>query len=148
MSSQSNIEAQIEHKANSSTNSFAKKIEELSGEKMSLCYQCGKCSAGCPLATEMDYLPNQVIRLVQLGEEEKALSSRAIWLCASCVTCSTRCPQEVDLAKVMDTLRHISYRKGLCNPQVKDVIAFHKAFLDVIKSQGRLYELGMVGYTI
>ncbi|MFQ5836042.1 MAG: 4Fe-4S dicluster domain-containing protein [bacterium] len=27
---------------------FIKKAEELSGEKVLSCYQCGKCSAGCP----------------------------------------------------------------------------------------------------
>lgn len=144
MSTQGNPEVQLEQKGHTTRNSFAKKVEELSGQKVVLCYQCGKCSAGCPLASEMDLLPNQVIRMVQLGEEEKALSSKAIWLCAACETCSIRCPQEVELARVMDALRQISYQKGLYNPQVKDVIAFHKAFLDVVKSQGRLFELGMV----
>src|SRR5208282_717492 len=69
------------------------------------CYQCGKCTAGCPVAMHMDVAPNQVVRLVQLGEWEKALQSRAIWECVGCQTCSTRCPKEVDCAGVMDALR-------------------------------------------
>ena len=97
---------------------FVKKIEEISGENIQKCYQCGKCSAGCPFAGEMDLLPNQVIRLIQLGDED-ALKSKAIWLCASCFTCATRCPKGVDLSKIMEALRIILLRKGFDKVEIK-----------------------------
>jgi heterodisulfide reductase subunit C len=87
------------------------KIEELSGENIHACYQCGKCSAGCPFVEGMDKLPNQVIRLIQLGDED-VLNCNAIWLCSSCFTCATRCPKGVDLSKVMEALRTILLRTG------------------------------------
>jgi heterodisulfide reductase subunit C len=59
----------------------------------------------------MDYLPNQIIRMIQLGMEEQVLSSRTIWLCSSCLTCSTRCPREIDIAEIMDCLRRLAYKK-------------------------------------
>lgn len=89
---------------------FARKVEELSGQNLLACYQCGKCSAGCPSVSAMDILPNQIIRLAQLGLEEQVLRSRSIWLCASCFTCVARCPRGVDLAKVMEALRLILLR--------------------------------------
>ncbi|MEW6557664.1 MAG: 4Fe-4S dicluster domain-containing protein [Elusimicrobiota bacterium] len=92
-------------------NELLKKIEEISGQNLFSCYQCGKCSAGCPMVNEMDILPNQVIRLAQIGLSEKALNSKTIWLCASCYTCEVRCPRGVDLAKVMEALRQIILRQ-------------------------------------
>ncbi len=92
---------------------FAEKVKEISREDILLCYQCGMCSAGCPIAFAMDILPNQIIQLVRLGLEEDIAKSRTIWLCASCLTCSVRCPRGLDLAKVMEALRLISLRKNI-----------------------------------
>jgi len=91
---------------------FVKKVQELSGQKINLCYQCGKCSAGCPMAAAMDLLPNQVMRLVQLGLDEDIANSKTVWLCASCLTCTARCPKGVDLSKVMEALRLLTLRKN------------------------------------
>ncbi len=101
-------------------NELVQKVEELSGENIYACYQCGKCSAGCPFASAMDDLPNQIIRLVQLGDEE-VLKSKTIWLCASCFTCATRCPKGVDLSKVMEALRTLLLRKGFNKIEVKKI---------------------------
>lgn len=90
---------------------FVAKVEELSGENLYACYQCGKCAAGCLFAEHMDFLPNQVLRLVQLGDEG-ILASQAPWVCASCLACAVRCPKGVDIAKVMEALRLLSLRKG------------------------------------
>ncbi|NMA14706.1 MAG: heterodisulfide reductase subunit C, partial [Clostridia bacterium] len=65
-------------------------LEKKSGVKLTDCYQCGKCSAGCPVAFAMDKTPRQIIRLLQLGLLEEALATRTIWLCATCQTCVTR----------------------------------------------------------
>src|SRR3989338_10007435 len=54
--------------------SFVAQIEKISGQKLLACYQCGKCSAGCPMASHMDVLPNQIIRLAQLGMKEQLLA--------------------------------------------------------------------------
>lgn len=87
-------------------------IEEMSGQNVYACYQCGKCAAGCPLAFGMDLLPYQVIRLLQLGMGPMALEARSIWLCVGCLTCATRCPKAVDPARVMEALRAILLRRG------------------------------------
>ena len=92
-------------------NTIIKKVEDISGQNVLACYQCGKCSAGCPMVSLMDLLPNQIIRLVQLGQIDDVLNSKTIWLCASCFTCTARCPKGVDLAKVMEALRLLLLRK-------------------------------------
>jgi len=80
---------------------FVAKVQEVSGQDLLACYQCGKCSAGCPMAPSMDILPNQIIRLAQLGLEEDIARSKAVWVCASCLTCTARCPSGVDISAVM-----------------------------------------------
>jgi heterodisulfide reductase subunit C len=98
-------------------------IREISGEDVRACYQCGKCTAGCPLASAMDLMPNQILRLIQVGEYEQALRSRTIWQCASCLTCAARCPKEVDPARVMEALRTLLLRRGAAHVEIPDVPA-------------------------
>jgi heterodisulfide reductase subunit C len=85
---------------------FVRQIEAISGQSLLACNQCGKCSAGCPVAFGVDLLPNQVIRLAQLGIED-VLAAQTIWTCASCLTCVARCPKGIDLPRVMESLRVI-----------------------------------------
>jgi heterodisulfide reductase subunit C len=98
-------------------------IKAISGEDVRACYQCGKCTAGCPLASAMDLMPNQILRLLQLGEHEQVLKSRTIWQCASCLTCAARCPKDVDPARVMDALRTILMRQGTTHVEIARVPA-------------------------
>lgn len=89
-----------------------RRLGEISGEVVARCYQCGKCSAGCPMAVDADVAPHQIIRLVQLGQSDEALASATIWLCAACRACSSRCPRGVDLTRLMESLRALVLRKG------------------------------------
>jgi len=122
---------------------FRDVVIESAGEEIFDCYQCYKCSAGCPISIDMDLLPHQIIRSVILNRKEKALSSKTIWLCASCETCTTRCPNEIDIAKVMDVLRQIQRESGMPAQEPK-IPVFHKAFLNSIKKKGRVHELTMI----
>ncbi len=97
------------------------KVKEISGENVYACYQCGRCSAGCFYSDLMDYLPNQLIRLIQLGDIEEALNSKTIWLCATCFMCSSRCPNGVDLARIMDAVRQVILRSDVDYIDVKQI---------------------------
>jgi len=91
--------------------SFVAKVEELSGQNLLACYQCGKCSAGCPAVSDMDILPNQIIRYAQLGFKDELIRSKSIWICASCFTCNARCPKGINIAEVIEAIRQILLRK-------------------------------------
>jgi len=122
--------------------SLAREIYERSGENVYLCFQCQKCSSGCPLNFAMDYTPAQILEAVRLDQESLVLGSKTAWLCASCETCTTRCPQELDLAKVMDTIKMVSLEKG--TSALPKVSSFYKSFLQDLKFFGRIYELGLM----
>jgi len=127
-------------------NTLKLQVEKSTGINVSHCYQCGKCTAGCPLNEEMDIMPNQILRMLQLelpGYEDKILSSLSIWLCLACDTCYSRCPQEVKLSQIMDFLRQESLRQNKVNPQAKDILKFHQAFLQSVKQNGKLHEVGL-----
>lgn len=118
------------------------KAPQVSGSEAKKCYQCGKCSAGCPVAFAIENTPRQIMRFLQLGMIDQALKSQTIWLCASCWTCSERCPQQVDIASVMESLRIQAKEKGYITEKKIDI--FHELFLKSVKNYGRVYELGLI----
>ena len=121
---------------------LAQIVAEHIDENVYLCYQCVKCTSGCPLAEHMDLNPNQVLRAVQIGDES-VLKSNTIWICAACQTCTTRCPQGIDIAAIMDELRIEAKRRGI-EPALPDVDKFGRLFLTDIRLMGRLHEVGLM----
>jgi len=122
---------------------LAQRIQAELGQNVYLCYQCVKCSSGCPVAEFFDWQPNQVMRALQLGQEDVALESQTPWLCASCQACTTRCPQELDIAGIMDFLTREALERGK-KPPVTEVNIFNEAFMREVRLWGRAYELGMM----
>ena len=93
-------------------------VEDLCGENLFGCYQCGTCTAGCPFIDEMDLSPDEVIRYVILDRKE-VLNSKTIWLCSSCFTCAERCPRDINITKIMEALRQIILRKKIDKTDLK-----------------------------
>jgi heterodisulfide reductase subunit C len=91
---------------------LAKEVEELCGENLFGCYQCGTCAAGCPYIEDMDLTPDEVIRYIILDRKE-VLNSKTIWLCSSCFTCAERCPRDINITKIMEALRQMLLRKKI-----------------------------------
>jgi len=129
---------------NAEAQKWAQQISEIIEQNIAGCYQCGKCTAGCPLTFAMEIPPHEIIRLVQLGCREEALNSHTIWLCASCQTCTSRCPKNIDIAGVMDALRALAYRQGQTRTE-KEIALFHKLFLKTVERYGRINDLQFMG---
>jgi len=123
--------------------SFLADIQRDSGQPISSCYQCQKCSAGCPVVGYMDFSPHQVHRMIQYGKRKEILTSSAIWLCVGCETCGTRCPNNIFTSRVMDALKQMAVRENVRGRE-KTVTAMHRAFLSGIKKRGRMHELSLI----
>ena len=146
---------------------FVREMARRSRQNVLNCYQCGKCSAGCPINFKMDHQPSEIMRMVQLGMKEAVLHSKTIWLCISCETCTTRCPRENAPSQVMDALRSIyseeyekkeigdrSFFRRLWHNGLKeamglgtkwDIRAFNSVFLENVRRHGRAFEISLIG---
>lgn len=111
------------------------------------CYQCGKCTAGCPMVEHMDLRPSVIMRMLQsvdAADLEQILRSNSIWLCLTCETCYSRCPMELDIPKIIDYLRQRSYAEGKVHRDARNIVAFHKSFMNTVENNGRLHEMGLI----
>ena len=116
---------------------------QLAGINALSCYQCRKCTSGCPVAGRADIKPHEVVRMVQLEQRDTALACQTIWECTSCQTCITRCPQKVDIAALNDLLRRMSRAAGTVVSGTT-VPVFNDIFLGTIRRLGRMYEMGLM----
>jgi heterodisulfide reductase subunit C len=125
------------------TGEFAREVKIASGASPMRCYQCQKCSSGCPIAGASDLKPHELVRLIQLDAREEALSSRFIWECTSCETCSTRCPQGVEPAAAVDALRRLARAAGETTRDTT-VPTFNDIFLSAVRRLGRVHEVSLL----
>ena len=125
------------------TGGFAREVETASGASVMRCYQCQKCSSGCPIAGGSDLMPHELVRLIQFDAREEALSSRFVWECTSCETCATRCPQGVELPAAVDALRRLARAAGKLSPDTT-VPTFNDIFLGAVRRMGRVHELSLL----
>ncbi|MGD2271797.1 MAG: 4Fe-4S dicluster domain-containing protein [Desulfobacterales bacterium] len=109
------------------------------------CFQCRKCTNGCPVTFAMDIYPDEVIRMVLLGQREAVLRCNTIWVCAACETCTTRCPNEVKIAELMDFLKEMAVQEGMTCPQPQ-ILNLHETFLENVKKRGRVFESTFLAY--
>ena len=127
--------------------SFSQEVASTSKQPIHTCYQCGNCSAGCPAAFAYDLQVNQIMRAVQLNQKDLVYGAKSLWLCLGCATCSLRCPNNIDVACVMETLRHMARAEKKATVPV--VEKFWLSFLNMIRTFGRSYEIGtMVLYML
>lgn len=99
------------------------------GENIKRCFQCGTCSAGCPIRwIDGKYNPRKIIRMVILGMRDRVLSSDFIWLCSQCYTCEERCPQDVRIPEIMHAIKNLAVREGFV----------HSAFAQQAETIGEL----------
>jgi len=123
--------------------SLLEQIEAVGPFQTGACFQCRKCTNGCPVTFAMDLYPDEVIRLVILGQRQTVLGCRTIWVCAACETCTTRCPNEVKIAELMDCLKEMAVQVGVPSPQPQ-ILTLHETFLNNIKKWGRVYETALL----
>jgi len=118
---------------------FLAEIKRRSGQDFNLCWHCQTCVCGCPFSEFMDYPPNKIIRLVQLGQKREILECSAIWMCVGCNTCSIQCPNAIDIPAVNDALREMAIEEGVTVAE-PDILAFHRDVLRSVQRYGRTHK--------
>ena len=121
---------------------LAQDLQSTTGENVMLCYQCRKCTLGCPSAYAMKMKPHELMRALQLGLTEEVYWSGTLWICLSCETCNTRCPQDINILRVIDGLRAMAKNVEYYDPQPA-IPAMHRIFLSLVERFGKVYELGL-----
>jgi heterodisulfide reductase subunit C len=125
--------------------SFLGEVMKRSGQPLTACYQCRRCAAGCSVGDETENLtPNILIRMVVLGDREAALNNALVWKCVACYTCGTRCPNDIQTARITETLKKMGKVAHLepLEPQIAD---FHDAFVQSGLRWGRVNEMAFMG---
>jgi heterodisulfide reductase subunit C len=106
------------------------------GGQIKHCFQCGTCSASCPvMRINPDYNPRKIIYMSLLGMRDEVLRSDFIWLCSACYSCYERCPQDVRITELMNAIKNIAVREGYINESMKKLE-------EIIEEHGRAYPLG------
>ena len=83
---------------------FMRAVAGSANGNFSLCYQCGTCTAICPMNVPV----RSILRGAQVGIKELAVTD-GLWQCATCKQCEVACPRGVDITGVIHSLREISY---------------------------------------
>jgi heterodisulfide reductase subunit C len=121
-------------------------VSERSGQNLKACYQCRKCAAGCPVGEEAGVTPDRLIRTILVGDREAAVNNLLVWKCVACYTCGTRCPNNIQTARITETLKQMS-KKAHAKPLRPRIADFHASFMTATKHFGRFNELeGMAIY--
>jgi len=120
-------------------------VSRRSGQKLAACYQCRRCAAGCPVGEETGFhTPDRLIRRLAMGDKE-ALNDPLVWKCVSCYTCGTRCPNNIQTARITETLKQMAKAAHLepLSPKVKH---FHDSFLGSAVRFGRVNEVEFMAW--
>ncbi len=91
-------------------------LEQLSVDDAALCYECGKCTSGCPAFLLKELMPHKIMGLLNLGFVDEMINGQEIWACTICLRCKDRCPQNVSPVDVIWGLRAIATQRGIQNP--------------------------------
>jgi Fe-S oxidoreductase len=86
------------------------RLDHLTGGVVSLCYQCGVCTAACPwgLVLKDTLSVRSLMRKAQLGLFNE---SDDLWFCTTCAVCQPLCPRGVDIPHVFRSLRYLAWEQ-------------------------------------
>lgn len=119
-------------------------IMERSEQNLLACYQCRRCASGCPVGDEAGVTPDRLIRMILLGDTEAAMNNLLVWKCLSCFTCGARCPNNIQTARINETIKQMA-KESHAEPLLPKVAAFHNAFMKATSHFGRFNEVEFMG---
>jgi len=90
---------------------FTQTLKKLGAENVTVCFNCGNCTAICPLSSNEHMFPRRIIRYIQLGLESKAVTAPEPWICHGCGDCSATCPRQAFPSEIMNAVRTYAFYK-------------------------------------
>jgi heterodisulfide reductase subunit C len=115
---------------------FKYKLAGLHGaENLMHCFQCGTCTADCPVGLRVkEFRPRRIARLAIFGLKDRLFSGDTLWLCSQCFTCYEHCPQDVKPTDVITALRTLAVKEGFLPRAFGSLV-------EAIGNNGRIYEI-------
>jgi heterodisulfide reductase subunit C len=92
-------------------------LSKIGEHKPYSCYQCVKCTSGCPSMKMLELKPHEIVALAKAGFVDELINSGIIWTCATCLKCKERCPQAVAPVDLILALRNLAVDKEAKVPE-------------------------------
>jgi len=85
------------------------------GTRTWACYDCGKCTATCPISRAgADYSPRRHVLAANSGQKAEVLEDgSSLFECLTCSLCDSRCPADVAYTPLVQRLREVAYKEGV-----------------------------------
>lgn len=93
-------------------NDFVQDVIARGGDTVTMCFQCGTCTASCPSGRQTSFRTRKLVRMAQLGMKEEVLSSPELWYCTTCYSCTERCPRNVAIVDIIIAMRNMAVAEG------------------------------------
>ena len=92
-------------------------LTKIGEQKPQNCFQCIRCTSGCPSMKMLELKPHEIVSLASLGFIEELVTSGIVWTCATCLKCKERCPQAVAPVDLILALRNLAVEKEAKVPE-------------------------------
>jgi ferredoxin len=80
-------------------------IQKYGAVDIEACFNCGNCTAVCPLTSDQENYPRRLIRYAQVGMKDRLVASKDVWMCYYCGECSATCPRQAEPGEFMAAAR-------------------------------------------
>ncbi len=90
---------------------FADRLRKLGARNVYECFNCGNCTAICPLSDNDYIFPRKIVRYIQLGQGDRVRKSPELWLCHGCGECSATCPRRAYPSEIMNAARNYAIQE-------------------------------------
>ncbi len=110
---------------------FADTLKKFGAKNVTVCFNCGNCTAICPLSTNEHMFPRKIIRYIQLGLKDKALKAPEPWICHACGECSVTCPRQAFPSEIMNAVRTYAFTE-YASPKFVGKLFKSPAFIPIL----------------
>lgn len=120
---------------------LVKRLKRFGAFDVEACFDCGNCTAVCPLSNGKTAFPRKMITYAQQGLEGKLLATPDMWLCDYCGECTKTCPRQAEPSEFMMAARRFAISKYTPTP-VARLMFTSKAFALLFMAVAAIVPIG------